>query len=151
MKINIHIHSVRKRLIDPDGCSGKAAIDGLVHAGVIPDDSADFVSGVSYSQEKGSEERTVITITFPEYVRMAPSASHKAAEGVFGAAEDKGQGWNGKGALNRKGAHMADPRWAVGVNLARLEGGDVKMADVKRKSVTKKVTKKAPVKKKAKK
>lgn len=64
VKANIHIHSVRKRLIDPDGCSGKAAIDGLVHAGVIPDDSADFVSGVSYSQEKGPEERTTITITF---------------------------------------------------------------------------------------
>lgn len=61
-KVNIHIHSIRKRLVDPDGISGKAAIDGLVHAGVLEDDSSEFINQVSYSQEKGKEEKTIITI-----------------------------------------------------------------------------------------
>ena len=59
----IHIHSVRKRLADADGISGKAAIDGIVKAGLLPDDKPEFVQEVSYSQEKGNEEYTEITIT----------------------------------------------------------------------------------------
>ena len=58
----IHIHSIRKRLTDPDGISAKAAIDGLVHAKILTDDSAKYVKKVSYSQEKGSQEQTIITI-----------------------------------------------------------------------------------------
>ena len=61
--VRIHIHSIRKRLVDPDGISAKAAIDGLVHAKVLEDDSATFVKEVSYSQEKGQPEKTIITIT----------------------------------------------------------------------------------------
>ena len=61
-KVNIHIHSIRKRLVDPDGISGKAAIDGLVHAGLLEDDSCKFVEEVRYTQEKGAEEKTIITI-----------------------------------------------------------------------------------------
>ena len=60
---SIHIHSIRKRLTDADGISGKACIDGLVHAGILQDDSPAFVSQVSYSQEKGKEEKTIITLT----------------------------------------------------------------------------------------
>ena len=59
----IHIHSVRKRLADADGISGKAAIDGIVKAGLLPDDKPEFVQEVSYSQEKGDEEYTEITIS----------------------------------------------------------------------------------------
>jgi hypothetical protein len=61
----LHIHSRRHRLTDPDGISAKAAIDGLVLAGVLPDDSAQCVSQVTFSQEKiGSQEieETVIEI-----------------------------------------------------------------------------------------
>lgn len=64
--VKIHIHSVRKRLADPDGLSGKAVIDGLVKTGVLPDDSLKYVSGVEFSQEKGSEEKTIITIEAAE-------------------------------------------------------------------------------------
>lgn len=60
--VRIHIHSKRKRLVDADGISAKAAIDGLVHAGVLPDDSARYVKEVSYSQEKDREEETIIEI-----------------------------------------------------------------------------------------
>jgi hypothetical protein len=63
---NIHVHVIRERLCDPDGISAKAAIDGLVKARVLPDDSAKYVEKVSYTQEKvvkGEEEKTIITIT----------------------------------------------------------------------------------------
>lgn len=66
MSVKIHIHSRRKRLTDPDGLSAKAAIDGLVLYGVIPDDSAKCVSEVTFSQEKITSEEieeTVIEVT----------------------------------------------------------------------------------------
>ena len=58
----IRIHSVRKRLADSDGVSGKAAIDGLVHAAILRDDSPECVESVAFSQEKGVIEYTEITI-----------------------------------------------------------------------------------------
>ena len=60
----IHIHSIRKRLTDPDGASGKAAIDGLVRGGLLKDDKTQYVKEVTYSQEKGSPEETIITLTW---------------------------------------------------------------------------------------
>jgi len=63
--VYISIHSVRGKLADPDGISGKAAIDGLVKSGVLADDSSKFVKEVRFTQDKchkGEEERTVITI-----------------------------------------------------------------------------------------
>lgn len=64
---SLHVHSVRHRLADSDGISAKAVIDGLVHAGVLPTDSAKVIKQVTYSQEKGDPEETIITIT-PEKV-----------------------------------------------------------------------------------
>ena len=65
-RVNIHIESLRYRLADPDGISGKAAIDGLVSAGILPDDSAGEVKAVTYSQKKVSAkneaEITIITL-----------------------------------------------------------------------------------------
>lgn len=61
----IHVVSYRHRLADADGISAKAAIDGLIHAGILRDDSPEFVKEVSYSQVKvsGKEmERTEIQI-----------------------------------------------------------------------------------------
>ena len=63
---SIHIKSIRKRLADADGVSGKAAIDGLVHAGILQNDSAHYVKEVSYSQEKGSPEETIITLSWED-------------------------------------------------------------------------------------
>lgn len=60
--VRISIHSVRKRLADSDGISGKAAIDGIVKAGILADDSPKFVKEVTHSQETGKEEITVIRI-----------------------------------------------------------------------------------------
>ena len=64
--VDIRIVSYRTRLADADGISGKAAIDGLVHAGIIRDDSPKEVREVSYAQVKvknKEEEKTVIQIT----------------------------------------------------------------------------------------
>lgn len=61
----IHILSRRHRLTDQDGISAKYAIDGLIYAGLLRDDSPRWVKEVSYSQEKISsaeEESTVVTI-----------------------------------------------------------------------------------------
>ena len=64
---SLHIHSVRYGLTDPDGVSGKAAIDGIVYGGVLQNDSAEFIKEVTYSQEKikkaDGPEITLIEIT----------------------------------------------------------------------------------------
>jgi len=62
----IHVHSVRKRLCDPDGISAKASIDGLVHVGILRSDQAEEVSQVTYSQKKGNPEKTTITLIWDE-------------------------------------------------------------------------------------
>jgi len=59
---SIHLHSIRKRLADIDGLSAKAVIDGIVKAGILQDDSPRYLSKVSFSQEKGEPEETIITI-----------------------------------------------------------------------------------------
>ena len=64
-RVDIRIVSYRTRLADADGISAKAAIDGLVHAGVISDDSHKEVREVSYTQIKvknKEDEKTVIKI-----------------------------------------------------------------------------------------
>ena len=63
--VSIHLHSKRKRLVDADSVSAKAVIDGIVHAGLLQDDSPQFVAEVSYSQEKTAKdesEETIVTI-----------------------------------------------------------------------------------------
>lgn len=61
-QVNIHIHSYRKRLADPDGISGKAVIDQITSSGLLKDDSSQFVKEVRYSQSKAEIEETVVTI-----------------------------------------------------------------------------------------
>ena len=64
-RVDIRVVSYRTRLADADGISAKAAIDGLVHAGIIKDDSTKEVREVTYSQIKvknKEDEKTVIQI-----------------------------------------------------------------------------------------
>ena len=62
----IHLHSLRHRLCDSDGISGKAAIDGLVIAGILQDDSPKEVpESPIQTQVKipmSQKEETIITI-----------------------------------------------------------------------------------------
>jgi hypothetical protein len=63
--VRITVVSYRSRLTDADGASAKAAIDGLVHSGVLQDDSPEFVAEVRYRQVKvknRSEEKTELII-----------------------------------------------------------------------------------------
>ena len=63
--VRLLIHSYRHRLADSDGVSGKAAIDALVHAGILADDSPKQVTEVSFRQTKiktSEEEKTEIII-----------------------------------------------------------------------------------------
>jgi hypothetical protein len=63
--VRITVVSYRTRLCDSDGASAKAAIDGLVHSGILPDDSPKFVAEVRYKQVKvknREEEKTELII-----------------------------------------------------------------------------------------
>ena len=63
--VRILIHSYRHRLVDTDGVSGKAAIDALVHADILANDSPKQVTEVSFKQTKiktSEEEKTEIII-----------------------------------------------------------------------------------------
>jgi hypothetical protein len=65
-RVDIEIVSYRSRLADADGISAKAAIDGLVAAGILRDDSAKEISEVRYRQVKvknEADEKTEIVIT----------------------------------------------------------------------------------------
>ena len=62
-KFCVHVHSKRKRLADQDGCSIKAVLDGIIQAGILPDDSAKFIQKISFTQEKSKDEETIITFT----------------------------------------------------------------------------------------
>ncbi|MCK5608683.1 hypothetical protein KAR91_42795 [Candidatus Pacearchaeota archaeon] len=63
----IVIHSYRHRLADPDGISAKAAIDGLVKADILADDTTKQIKEISYKQTKikrPEEEKTVLKIKY---------------------------------------------------------------------------------------
>jgi len=64
--VDLLVVSYRCRLADPDGVSGKAAIDGCVHRGILRDDNAKWVREVRYQQVKvknQSEEKTLLIFT----------------------------------------------------------------------------------------
>lgn len=64
-RVRITVISYRSRLCDVDGTSVKAAIDGLVHCGVLVDDSPEFVEEVRFRQVKvksKEEEETRLII-----------------------------------------------------------------------------------------
>jgi len=62
-RFSVHIESRRTRLLDPDNCTTKFLVDCLRHAGILPDDSAKYVShSVSQTKVKKGEECTVITV-----------------------------------------------------------------------------------------
>ena len=67
--VSINVHSRRYRLCDADGISAKALIDGFVIAGLLQDDSPEFVGAVSFTQEKiakSENEETIVTISVHE-------------------------------------------------------------------------------------
>lgn len=63
---DITVHSIRRKSADIDGISAKAAIDGLIKAGILGDDNQEWVGSIRYTQEKGREEKTIITLKSAE-------------------------------------------------------------------------------------
>ena len=64
-KVIINIMHHRHRKPDPGGISHKATIDGLVHAGILSDDSAKEIEEIREKQTKvptSEPEITIITI-----------------------------------------------------------------------------------------
>lgn len=64
-RVNIHVRSYRRLNCDPDGISAKAALDGIVEAGILADDSAKQVACFSSEVITGcgkDEEATLIII-----------------------------------------------------------------------------------------
>jgi hypothetical protein len=57
----LHVHHIRARECDIDGLSIKAALDGLVACGVLPDDSAKHIKSIQVTASKGSPEKTIFT------------------------------------------------------------------------------------------
>ena len=65
-QVDIRVVHYRCRFADPDGLSVKAAVDGLVHCGILRDDSAKEIREIRHQQIKVTrpeDERTEITIT----------------------------------------------------------------------------------------
>jgi Holliday junction resolvase RusA-like endonuclease len=58
----LHSTTTASDSADIDGLSGKAALDGLVAAGILADDSPQQVAEVIHRQVKGEPERTEIVI-----------------------------------------------------------------------------------------
>lgn len=55
----------RKRLVDTGGASEKWAMDAIVRAGVLKDDSAKYIEDIRHKQikvKKGEQEKTVFEI-----------------------------------------------------------------------------------------
>ena len=61
--VDLEIIHHRKRPTDPDGCSAKAAIDGLVAAGILPDDSAEWIKSITITVLQSSVEKTIFRFT----------------------------------------------------------------------------------------
>lgn len=72
---SVHVHSRTNKLADSEGRSIKSAIDGLVLAGLLPDDNPSFlpkIPGQTQEKKTGPEE-TIITITeIQPHIRRYP-------------------------------------------------------------------------------
>ena len=64
-QVSLVVTSYRARRHDVDGISAKAAIDGLVRARILKDDSIDDIKEITFIShlcKKGQEEHTIIDI-----------------------------------------------------------------------------------------
>ena len=59
----VTVHTIRRKRRDIDNTYFKAALDGIVSCGVLEDDGPNQIKEIRFTQEKGSCEKTIITIT----------------------------------------------------------------------------------------
>lgn len=61
--VRVHFHSIRNRMPDLDNLQGKAVLDAIVAAKVLPDDRPKWIpERPTHTAEVGQEEKTIITI-----------------------------------------------------------------------------------------
>jgi Holliday junction resolvase RusA-like endonuclease len=60
--VNIRVISTRSRPHDTDGVSVKAVLDGIVRAGILPDDSSKQIKSITFESKQGKKENTIISI-----------------------------------------------------------------------------------------
>ncbi|MDX8390271.1 MAG: hypothetical protein R8M38_07255 [Mariprofundaceae bacterium] len=56
--VHLYIHSIRPRLLDMDNLCAKQLIDGIVHSGLIPDDSPRFIHAYTVTQQQAKRGET---------------------------------------------------------------------------------------------
>lgn len=61
--VNILIISGNKHKKDAANYSCKAEIDGLVLAGILPDDNSDYIRRVSFEIQYGEKDKTIIKLS----------------------------------------------------------------------------------------
>ena len=70
-RVDIIVRSYRRRNCDPDGMSVKAALDGIVDAGILSDDSSQQIKSITFENikiESKETEQTLIIITEGELI-----------------------------------------------------------------------------------
>ena len=61
-RFNIVVHHRSRRLADATGRSHKAAVDGIVRGGLLPDDSPVYVKEIKETFEQRNNEETIVEI-----------------------------------------------------------------------------------------
>jgi len=54
-QVSVHVHTIRKKLLDPDNICVKSQVDAVHESNIIEDDSPDIISHVTTTQEKGKQ------------------------------------------------------------------------------------------------
>ena len=67
--VGIRVVSYRSRICDTDGVSAKAAIDGIVRCGLLPDDSCKEIAWVRFEVRKVKNESEEKTLIYLEEIR----------------------------------------------------------------------------------
>jgi len=61
-RYRIDIHHRSRRLADATGRSHKAAVDGIVRGGILPDDGPEYLEEIRETRRQGERDETVIEV-----------------------------------------------------------------------------------------
>ena len=61
-RYRVDVHHRSRRLADATGRSHKAAVDGIVRGGILPDDSPEYLEEIRETRRQGERDETVIEV-----------------------------------------------------------------------------------------
>ena len=61
-RFRIDVHHRSRRLSDATGRSHKAAVDGIVEGGILPDDSPEYLEEIRETRRQGQRDETIIEV-----------------------------------------------------------------------------------------